>query len=194
MQKKSILESIDPRHLLVTIAEILEGLGVKYAVTGGMAVFVWGKPRFTADIDIVVQIDASSAKKLYAALERLSDAGYVSQEAVDRALERKGEFNFIDGASGVKVDFWVLDKDAFGVQQLKRRRGRKIMGKNIFFVSPEDLILSKLLWHKESESSKQQEDIASVLQMQKKLDWKYLRKWAKAQATLKILEPLLQKN
>ncbi len=194
MLKKSILESIDPRHLLVQVAEILEDLRIRYAVTGGMAVFVWGKPRFTADIDIVVHIDPLSAKKLRVALERLSDAGYISQEAMDRALEREGEFNFIDGVSGVKVDFWVLGKNAFGVDQLKRRRGRKIMGKNIFFVSPEDLILSKSLWYKESGSSRQLEDIESVLRMQKKLDWKYLRKWAKAQSTIKTLEMLRKKE
>lgn len=44
-------EAIDPRHLLVKVVDILHKLNIPYVVTGGMAIFVWGRPRFTADID-----------------------------------------------------------------------------------------------------------------------------------------------
>ena len=49
--KKQIFEEGDPRRLLVEVARVLTKLNILYFVTGGMAVFVWGKPRFTADID-----------------------------------------------------------------------------------------------------------------------------------------------
>jgi len=49
------MQSEDPRHLLVNIAKILERLKIPYMVTGGMAVFIWGRPRFTADIDMVIE-------------------------------------------------------------------------------------------------------------------------------------------
>ena len=32
------MEEIDPRHLLIKVAEILERLDIPYAITGGMAV------------------------------------------------------------------------------------------------------------------------------------------------------------
>jgi hypothetical protein len=56
--KKLISETSDPRHLLIEVARALTKLNITYFVTGGMAVFVWGRPRFTADIDIVINLAA----------------------------------------------------------------------------------------------------------------------------------------
>ena len=46
------MEQSDPKRLLIQVAKILERLNIPYFITGGIAVFVWGRPRFTADIDI----------------------------------------------------------------------------------------------------------------------------------------------
>ena len=69
------MEHIDPRRLLVRIAKILERLKIPYIITGGIAVLVWGRPRFTADIDIVVEIDYRDIRRLESALRELSAAG-----------------------------------------------------------------------------------------------------------------------
>ena len=184
------MEEIDPRHLLIEVAKILERLDIPYAITGGMAVFVWARPRFTADIDIVVLLKLAHISSLAKALEGLSEASYVDSDMMRRALERRGEFNFIDGASGVKVDFFVIGGRPFDQSQLDRRVGQHILGHRVYFVSPEDLILSKLLWLQLGESAKQREDIESILKMQEKLDWKYLRKWATIHKTISILNKL----
>ena len=187
------MEEIDPRHLLVDIANILDRLNIPYMITGGMAVFVWGRPRFTADIDIVVELKSEDVNNLEKALMALSEVGYVDKNSIERALMRYGEFNFIDGKTGVKVDFWVLSRNSFDSGRLKRRINRKILNKNVYFISPEDLILSKLRWYKQAESSRHLEDIESILKIQKKLDLRYIRKWAKEQSTIKIFERLLKK-
>lgn len=187
------MESIDPKHLLVDVAKILERLKIPYMITGGMAVFVWGRPRFTADIDIVVELEPENVNNLEEALLTLSEASYVDKDTIKRALMRHGEFNFIDGKTGVKVDFWVLNKNSFDKSRLKRRIGRKILNKNVYFISPEDLILSKLFWYEKSQSARHLEDIESILKIQKKLDLRYIRKWTKRQSTIKIFEGLLKK-
>jgi len=46
----------DQRELLVKIAKILDKLKIPYLVTGGIGVLIWGKSRFTADIDIVIHL------------------------------------------------------------------------------------------------------------------------------------------
>ena len=187
------MEEIDPRHLLVDIANILDRLHISYMITGGMAVFVWGRPRFTADIDIVIELKSEDINNLEKALMALSKAGYIDRGSMERALMRRGEFNFIDGETGVKVDFWILGDDSFNTERLKRRITRKILNNNICFISPEDLILSKLRWYKQAESSKHLEDIESSLKIQKKLDMRYIRKCAKKQSTIKFFESLLKK-
>lgn len=187
------MESIDPRHLLIKVAKILESLDISYLVTGGMAVFVWGRPRFTADIDIVVKMKLENVNQLADELMALSEASFIDKETIERSLIHSGEFNFIDGISGIKVDFWVVSDKQFEESQLKRRVLKKILGKNVYFISPEDLILSKLIWYNKSQSARQLEDIESVLKIQKKLDLRYIKKWAKEQSTIKIFNGLLTK-
>jgi len=125
------------------------------------------------------------------ALKKISEFGYIDEETAKRAISKKGEFNFIDPETGVKVDFWVMKGDEMSINEFNRKIVKKISGKNIYFISPEDLILSKLLWYGKNESSRHLEDIESVLKIQKKIDWRYLRKWAKLQSTIKILESLM---
>jgi len=184
----------DPRNLLVNIAKILKELKIPYIITGGMAVLVWGRPRFTADIDIVVELGQSKVDKLEKALLSLSSVGYFNKKKVQEAIDNKGEFNFVDGDTGIKVDFWILSDDSFDSSRLKRRKIRKVLGQNVYFSSPEDLILIKLKWYKESLLSRQIEDVESILKISdKKIDFKYLKRWAKKLGVLKILNGIISK-
>lgn len=181
------MEQIDPRKLLARVADVLNRLKIPYLVTGGMAVFVWGRPRYTADIDIIVELGPGNVDKLTSALRSLSEASYVGENSIQKALLQKGEFNFIDGESGIKVDFWVGGRNPFDKERFKRPVFKNVFGKRVAFISAEDLILSKLLWHRDGGSSRHLEDIESVLKIQKELDLRYIRKWAKIQSTARFL-------
>lgn len=172
------MEQTDPRMLLVNISRIFDKLKLLYLVTGGMAVLVWGRPRFTADIDIVVEIESSHVESFVKALKNLGEAGYIDQDIVDETVENGGEFNFIDGVTGIKVDFWVSSNENFDLSRFKRRCAKEILGQKIYFTSAEDLILSKLKWFRESRSNRHLEDAESVLKISgKDLDFKYLKEW-----------------
>lgn len=176
-------------NILKKIAKILQKLQIPYLVTGGVAIVVWGRPRYTADIDIIIELKEKKVKELVSTLIK---EGYVDENVVREALKYKGEFNFIDNETGLKVDFWILDNSAFDRSRLKRAVVRKIFGQKVSFSSPEDLILKKLLWFNESKSSRQLEDIHSVLTIIKdQLDYKYLKRWAKKQKTLGLLEEII---
>jgi len=109
------------------------------------------------------------------------------------ALEKHSEFNFIHPASGLKVDFWVLADEPYSKEQFRRGLTRKINGQEVKFISPEDLILSKLVWYKNSHSERQLEDIKSILKNRRELNFRYINKWSAIQLTLDILELLLKK-
>lgn len=53
-----------PEELLIKISDILNDLKITYAITGGYAVSVWGRPRYTADIDIIVEMKEKNIKPL----------------------------------------------------------------------------------------------------------------------------------
>ncbi|KKS95185.1 hypothetical protein A3B05_00455 [Candidatus Giovannonibacteria bacterium RIFCSPLOWO2_01_FULL_43_160] len=188
------MEEIDPQHLLKKVTEILEILKIPYAITGGMAIYIWGRPRFTADIDIIIELREKDIVLLMRALKQIDEDGYVDANAMHRAIEKRGEFNFIDNVSGVKVDFWVIGDDEFARLKLKRRIPKMILGEEAYFLSPEDLILSKLLWAKDSGSELQLKDVESILKFQEKLDLEYIRKWASVHDTLSTFEELLKKR
>lgn len=180
--------------LLVKIAGILRDLGIPYAVTGGVAVTIWGRARYTADIDIVVDIAPQKLKQLPPALLKIDEGVYLDIEAdmPINLVKQRRRFNLIHPQSGVKADFIIKKDDEFSQMELKRAIKKDFHGQEIYFISPEDLILIKLKWYKESESSRHLEDAESILKISK-VDLGYIEKWASQQSTLKIFKDLLQK-
>jgi hypothetical protein len=50
------------------------------------------------------------------------------------------------------------------------------LGKPVYVVSPEDLLLSKIIWIQELQSAVQQEDIKNLAALEE-LDWNYIKEW-----------------
>lgn len=178
-------------QLVGKIAKILSNLKIKYCLTGGYAVSAWGRPRSTFDIDLIIQLEIEKTDQLIRQIYSLSKAGYLDKSAVRDAVARGAEFNYIHTDSGIKIDFWVIKKsDVIGKEELKRRKLKKIGGERIYFISPEDLILSKLRWFKEGASDRHLDDIQSVLKLSK-VDLKYLKQQAGKQGVLDILSKVM---
>jgi len=178
-----------PEELLLQIVKILDNLKIPYIVTGGFAVAVLAKPRFTADIDIVIELAPENISRLAKKLLAIDKTVYLSEEAIKEAIERKAEFNFIHPQTGLKVDFWVK---RYPFEKFERAVVKKINGQKVNFISAEDLVLSKLIWYKEGQGAKQLEDIKSLLEIAKP-DLKYIKNWARRQSTTEILEKILKK-
>ena len=166
-----------PEDLLVSIAKILKNLKIPYYVTGGFAVSVWGRPRFTADIDLIIKMTHHEKSDFVKEIKKLSPKGYLDNEQIDTALSREGEFNFIDPDTGMKVDFWII-KDEMYEKECLQRIIPQDFGYKVNFISPEDLIISKLIWYKKSQSTRHLEDIKSILKITK-VDNEYISRWVK---------------
>lgn len=173
---------MDFEKLLIKVAKILDQIGAVYCLTGGYAVSCWGRPRTTFDIDVIIEMESGKINILAKKLKAFSRAGYLDEESAAKKIQKGGEFNFIHPETGLKIDFWAVGRDPVIKQELKRRIAKKIKKQTIYFISPEDLILSKLRWFKDSDSSRHLDDARSVLRIQKnKLDLVYLKKEAKKQ-------------
>ena len=86
------------------VIDILEAIGASYAIWGGMAVVAHGQPRFTQDMDVL--LDPSEFETALF-IKRLQETHYhVDELAVRRALSG-GFFNIIHLSYHIKVDFWV---------------------------------------------------------------------------------------
>ncbi len=169
---------MDQSELLRYCTIVLEQLGLRYFVTGSVATIFYGEPRFTNDIDIVVDLPASRISDFCRAFP--SEEFYVSEEAVRKAVSRKGQFNVIHPASGLKVDMMIPSEDAFNRSRFARiRRLRSAADRDTAFASPEDVILKKLEYYREGGSEKHLRDIAGVLKISgAQIDLTYIDEWA----------------
>ena len=167
------------KQFLVKISQVLDKLKIEYAVSGGIAVSVWGRPRYTADLDIVIEISSrEKIEDLMRGLMKKFKTGYLDKETVLTAFKEKGEFNLIEPEYGLKADFFVIGSEEHQKLEIKRAKNKKIGRQLIKFISPEDLIIAKLKWYRESQSDRQLEDIVTVLEGSN-IDQKYLKTWIK---------------
>lgn len=185
---------MDFHELIAKIGKTLDSFRISYAVTGGYAVSVWGRPRATFDIDVVIELFPPEIESIRIALQKISKIAYIDEGAMREAVERESEFNFIYPEANIKVDFFIAGKDPAAKRELNRRIPLIIANQKVYFVSPEDLILAKLKWFTKTQSTRQLEDIESILKIRgKKLDFRYIRRWSKIEETENIFEPLNKK-
>jgi hypothetical protein len=179
------------QEFLKDVIARLESGGVMYAVTGSVASNLWGIPRTTHDVDVVVVLSAADVERM---ASLFADKYYVSEPAVRDAVLRCSMFNVIDSTCGLKADLWVTKDDPFNQSMLSRRRRMEIVpGQEAYVGSPEDVLLHKLVWHKITPSERQLADAAGIAAVQVgSLDLPYLRDWAARQSTADLLEEVLQ--
>jgi len=162
--------------VLRELVAALDHSGISYMVVGSFASNLYGTGRGTQDIDVVV---SANADQIRTSLNGLSKSQYYFD--IDAALEacrRKSMFNILDMERGWKIDIIFQKPGAFHQQAFSRRKAAQIEGVDVYALTPEDVIISKLEWAKMGESSRQLEDVAGVLKVQKdKLDFSYIERW-----------------
>ncbi|MFZ5949792.1 MAG: nucleotidyltransferase [Candidatus Rifleibacteriota bacterium] len=156
------------------IAARLDSAGIAYMLTGSLAMTFYATPRMTRDIDLIIEISENSAEDLLALFA--SDC-YIDAGSIARAISTEGMFNIISNEFILKADFIIKKTDEYRQLEFTRRREVQIDGCRIFIVAPEDLIISKLIWGKDSESEMQLRDILNLLNFAKDLDLDYLNFW-----------------
>lgn len=178
---------IEQKKFLEKLIFILESTGVPYAVCGSLSSGLHGQPRATNDADIIIAPTQDQFAKL---LKSLETGYYVSSEAAFEAMKIRSMFNVIDNELGWKADLIFRQDNPYQLSKFNRRVRAKLMGIDLWILSPEDVILSKLDWSKDSGSDLQFRDAFGVIKLQwDKLNWEYLRHWAKElgiEKTLKV--------
>lgn len=165
------------QKLLAHVLSVLEQCSIEYMVTGSVASSLQGEPRTSHDIDIVVNLLPASIPSLVHAFS--SPQFYLSAESITEAIKQEGSFNLIDTTEGDKVDFWVLTKEPFDQSRFQRRKRQNVFGIWLYVSQPEDTILMKLRWSKESGGSEKQfGDAVRVYELQYgNLNQEYMDQW-----------------
>ncbi|MFQ5733550.1 MAG: hypothetical protein ACE5KM_16550 [Planctomycetaceae bacterium] len=168
---------MDQAEVLQLAVQVLERLGIDYLLVGSIASGAYGEPRLTQDIDIVVDLKSDQVSSLCSAFP--APEFYVNERAARQAVRDRRSFNVIHPATANKIDFLIARDDAWGREQLARRRRIQILpGQDGFAARPEDVILGKLLYYTEGGSEKHLRDITGMLSVSPGIDREEIARWA----------------
>jgi len=157
---------------LLRALRLLRASGARGAFGGGLAVIVWGRPRVTQDLDLLVDLDSERAERL---LALAAQQGYRFDFA-EAALLLEGGFLRLEPVADppIALDLLVADTPLHQ-QALARARVFELAGEQVPVLTAEDLILLKLVAFRPKDTF----DLETVIDaMGDRLDLPYLRAWA----------------
>ncbi len=162
--------------LATDLLAILDELKISYMLIGGVSVRFWALPRPTYDLDVTVSADESQLQALFIRLEK---EGYVIPDDVRRGwrdtlagMKKFAVRKFIARDSW-RVDVFLVTTE-YQQSAFSRRKTAKLLGKDVWTIGPEDLVLHKLVAGRERDLA----DVGEILALTRDMDLAYLRKWA----------------
>ena len=170
-------------EVLKIVARRLNEAEIPYMISGSIAANYYTVPRMTRDIDIVIELQEYDVDKFVGLFEK---DFYLNRETVTNEVSRRGMFNLIHNRHIVKIDFIINKSSAYQQAAFLRRKQVLIDQCPMWFVSAEDLVISKLLWAKESHSEMQMKDVANLIETVDNLDSAYIGNWIRELALEQI--------
>jgi len=125
------------------LVNVLESLRIPYFITGDMAAIAYGEPRYTNDVDIVVDLNAAMIPAFAAFFP--SPDYYLSESAMRDAVAKRFQFNILHPASGLNADIIIPSTSEY--DRLRQTRLTKLeidSDLTANFASKEDVIRKKL--------------------------------------------------
>jgi hypothetical protein len=170
----------------------LNKLEIPYVITGAVASIIYGEPRLTHDLDLIVMLKTGDMDRFIHAFP--STEFYCPPVEVMRVEIRRpyrGHFNLIHHETGAKADIYLVGEDELHQWAFSKRREFDLEGERVWVAPPEYVIIRKLEYFREGGSEKHLRDIAGMLELSlKELDLKQLqdfmrrygleKEWAKA--------------
>ena len=133
-------------------------------ISGSVAAMLYGEPRVTHDVDLVVFLRNDDIQKLPVIFPSaefyLPPPDLIAREA---ARDQRGHFNVIHPVSGLKADFYTANRDELHAWGFRHKKAYSIGGRNITLAPPEYVIVRKLEFFREGRSDKHIRDIRSML-------------------------------
>jgi hypothetical protein len=177
------------------VIEIFEKLNIGYYIGGSLASSAFGVARSTLDVDIVAEVKTAHASTLERTLKK---EFYIDVDSIQRAIEKQSSFNLVHLETMFKIDVFILKDQAFHRHAFSRRTKKSVsedISKQLYFPTPEDIVLIKLDWYKSGGESFEQQwrDVLGVLKVQgTKLNTHYLKHWADELSILDLLNKALE--
>lgn len=155
-----------PTDLVSLFAPAMEATGAEWMIVGGLAAIVYGEPRLTQDLDVLVALREVDAAR-FAAQFPPSDFYCPPVETIAEEARREafGHFNLLHLESDARADVYLAGTEAFARRGLDGRRLVNLIERSVPIASPEYVILHKLKFRKQGASERHLRDIRGMLRV-----------------------------
>lgn len=172
-----------------------ERSGVPYMVTGGVGAIVYGEPRMTNDVDVVLALKPRDVRRFAGCFDpKAFSVPPTESLQLEAGREAYGHFNIHHLETFLRADVYLTGTDPLQAWGLETRQRHRLGGMEGWVSSPEYLILRKLMFLREGASARHFRDIAWMLKVSADLIDRPLleakigeqgveREWAEAQGT-----------
>jgi hypothetical protein len=171
------------KNTLAKAESIFERHAIAFHLTGGITSVLYGEPRMTQDIDIVVA-NQMIARELPAFVDSLELSDFLYDvPSIHRAVDEYGMFQLFDKVEAIKLDLYPRE---LVPGELQRSVPAEIFaGVHLPVASRADAAVSKLLWISQG-SHKSRRDLRSIFRTSAASDQNLIRQLA-AQVNLSAL-------
>ncbi len=166
--------------LFLLFTRPLSALGIRYMVGGSVASMIYGEPRLTNDIDLVIDLSKTPPPlfcKAYPAEEFYCPPEEVI--IVESRRLRRGHFNIIHHETGHKADCYMRGRDPLQDWGLDNRRWIQLPEhRGMWIAPPEYIIIRKLEYFQEGGSEKHLHDIRGMIAASgETFDFSFVKEW-----------------
>jgi hypothetical protein len=158
---------MEPANVFLIFTERLEDASICYMATGSVASMLYGIPRFTHDLDLVIELPVHQVTAISSAFPL--DTFYAPPEEIIQVeihRSHRGHFNIIHHQTGLKADIYVHGRDPLQAWGLANKRRIELPdSKGMWVAPPEYVILRKLEYYREGHSDKHLHDISGMLEI-----------------------------
>jgi len=179
---------METESLTLEVIDAIEREQIPYILVGSFSSNMWGVPRSTKDLDLVVELGSQSIHTITRHLD--SKFHLQPQMAFESVTGTARHIIDVQGTQ-FKIEIFRLSGDAHDQERFRRRVQVAWKGRQIWLPSPEDVIVMKLRWLAGLRRNKDFDDSLQVATIQRTtLDWAYLEQWCDQHGTREILEEI----
>lgn len=174
----------------VAVIDALDHAAIPFMIVGSLASNFHGIPRATRDADFLMQIGSASIADLAAALP---DALRLEPQAAFETVTGTTRYLVTLRQSPFVCELFLCGDDPHDIARFERRERVRVLNREAFMATAEDMIVTKLRWATLANRAKDRDDVRNIIAVRgAELDWGYVERWCGTHHTLALLGDIRQ--
>jgi hypothetical protein len=174
---------------IARVLDVLNELEIPYMLVGAFSANFHGIARSTQDADFVAVFDRP---QIAAIVQKLGEDFRLDPQMSFESATGTARYivNHVDPPrKSLQIELFRLSDDEYDRQRFARKIQGDFLGRRVYLLTAEDVIVTKLRWYKALNRSKDKDDARGVIAVQgDSLDWDYIRRWCDLHGTRELLE------